>query len=86
MKTPKLILTALALLTFAGLKCGAETQASFDHANAAFAEKRFAEAANEYEAVISRQGFSAPVLFNLGNAYYLDGNLGRAILNYERAQ
>ena len=80
MKTFRLMLAAIALLVTA------ETQASIDQANAAFAEKRYADAANEYEAVISRQGFSAPVLFNLANAYYQDGKLGRAILNYERAQ
>jgi tetratricopeptide (TPR) repeat protein len=86
MKTLKPMLTACALLAVVELNCAAETQTGFDQANAAFAEKRFAEAANGYETVISRQGFSASVLFNLANAYYRAGNLGWAILNYERAQ
>ena len=80
MKTPSLITAALALLA------AVEAHAEFDQANAAFAEKRYAAAASGYEAVIRRQGFSVPVLFNLANAFYCDGKLGRAILNYERAQ
>jgi tetratricopeptide (TPR) repeat protein len=69
-----------------GLLVAAETRAGFDEANAAFAEKRYADAASGFEAVIRAHGFSAPVLFNLANAYYLDGKPGRAIVNYERAQ
>jgi len=80
MEKLRLILTVVALLA------AAEARADFDQANAAFAEKRYAEAASGYQAVIRERGYSAPVLFNLANAYYLDGNLGRAILNYERAQ
>jgi tetratricopeptide (TPR) repeat protein len=80
MKTFGLILSAIALSVVA------ETRADFDQANAAFAEKHYAEAVSGYQAVISQQGYSASVLFNLANAYYLDGKLGRAILNYERAQ
>jgi tetratricopeptide (TPR) repeat protein len=86
MKTRTLTLAACAVLTVAGLNCAAETQANFDQANAEFAQKHFAEAASGYEKVIGQQGLSASVLFNLANAYYRAGNLGRAILNYERAQ
>jgi tetratricopeptide (TPR) repeat protein len=75
-----IILTGLALLTAAG------TRADFDQANAAFAEKRYAQAANSYETIIRQHGYSAAVLFNLANADYCDGRVGRAILNYERAQ
>ena len=79
MKTSKLFLAAMAFVA-------AEARADFDQANAAFAGQRYAEAASGYEDVIRQNGYSAPVLFNLGSAYYLDGKLGRAILNYERAQ
>jgi tetratricopeptide (TPR) repeat protein len=75
-----------SLLAGIALLAAAQTWADFDQANAAFAEKRYADAARGYEAVIRQQGYSAPVLFNLGNAYSFDGKLGRAILNYERAQ
>lgn len=42
-------------------------------------------AANTYEDVIATQGTSADVYYNLGNAYYKQDNIARAILNYERA-
>jgi hypothetical protein len=79
MNSFRVVLAACTLLA-------AEARADFDQANAAFAEKRYTEAASGYEAVIQNRGYSAPILFNLGNAYYLDDKLGRAILNYERAQ
>ena len=42
-------------------------------------------AVRNYEQVLDREGFSAPLLFNLGNAWLRLGNPARAILNYERA-
>ncbi len=61
-------------------------QTPFDQANTEFAQKDFRHAAADYEAIITRQGYSVPVLFNLANAYEQDGKLGLAILNYERAE
>ena len=42
-------------------------------------------AVRNYEQVLDRDGFSAPVLFNLGNAWLRLGKPARAILDYERA-
>lgn len=54
-------------------------------ANRLYAEGRYAEAATLYDSLIS-EGYKAPeVYFNLGNAYFKMRQLGRAILNYERA-
>jgi tetratricopeptide (TPR) repeat protein len=39
-----------------------------------------------YEQILEKEGFSAPVLFNLGNAWLRLGNPARAILAYERAR
>ena len=38
-----------------------------------------------YEEILASGQTSADLHYNLGNAYYRDGQLGRAILNYERA-
>jgi len=57
----------------------------FTQANRAFAGGHYADAIRDYETVATKQGFSAPLLFNLANAYFRDGKIGRAILNYERA-
>jgi tetratricopeptide (TPR) repeat protein len=59
---------------------------ALDEANAAFAAGKYRAAIEQDEAVLAHHGFSAPVLFNLGNAFYQSGDLGAAILNYQRAQ
>ena len=51
----------------------------------AYAESRFNEAIDIYEAVIAGQGASLPLYYNLGNAYFRTNQPGKAILNYERA-
>jgi tetratricopeptide (TPR) repeat protein len=86
MKIQAYLMTTLALLAAGVVACAADEQTAFDQANAAFAQKNYGRAAGDYRALIARQGFSAPVLFNLANAYYQDGKPGQAILNYERAQ
>jgi hypothetical protein len=42
-------------------------------------------AVKNYEQALAQSGFSAPVLFNLGNAWLRLGKPARAILEYERA-
>jgi tetratricopeptide (TPR) repeat protein len=47
---------------------------------------KYKDAVRTYEKVLG-QGFESPMLyFNLGNAYYKDGNTIYAILNFERAK
>ena len=54
-------------------------------ANAAYNEGRFATAVENYEAILADGLHSAKVYFNLGNAYFKQERLGKAILNYHRA-
>lgn len=51
----------------------------------AYAEARYDDAVEIYEALIAEEGASLPLYYNLGNAYYRTNNPGKAILNYERA-
>jgi tetratricopeptide (TPR) repeat protein len=74
----------LAAFSFAAR--AASTAPTFDQANSTFAAGNYRAAISQYEAVLAHDGCSAPVLFNLGNADYRDGQFGAAILNYERAQ
>lgn len=53
--------------------------------NARYSEEEFEEAIAEYEKVLSMGYESGPLYYNLGNAYFKHGELGRAILNYLRA-
>jgi tetratricopeptide (TPR) repeat protein len=45
----------------------------------------YPQAVQNYEAALRADGFSAPILFNLGNAWLRLGKPARAILQYERA-
>jgi len=63
----------------------AQADAEFTKANQEFAQGHFKEAISGYEALIRAGQWSANVFYDLGNAYFRTGDLGRAILNYERA-
>lgn len=56
----------------------------FADANAQYAEGNYAEAAEQYEQILAEQP-SAEVYYNLGNAYFKQGELAQSILAYERA-
>ncbi|MBX3059193.1 MAG: tetratricopeptide repeat protein [Anaerolineae bacterium] len=55
-------------------------------ANVLAANGRTAEAIRAYENLVSQGMDDANLYFNLGNAYYQNGELGQAILNYRRAE
>jgi hypothetical protein len=55
-------------------------------ANQLYETGQFAQAAQAYEQLVA-QGYADSALFyNLGNAYFKQDDLGRAIVNYRRAQ
>ncbi len=74
------------LLSFLPSLYSADYSKDFDTANRAYSEGKFSDAASAYEKIITDRGYSAPVLFNLGNAYAHLGKPGLAILCYERAE
>ncbi|MBN2060914.1 MAG: hypothetical protein JW882_10935 [Deltaproteobacteria bacterium] len=65
---------------------GNEGEENFFHANRLYKDGLFKSAAEGYEALLEEGQISGHVYFNLGNAYFRLGELGRAILNYERAR
>ncbi len=58
---------------------------SYEEANALYAEKEYTKAIEAYEHIVREEGIASEVFYNLGNAYFRINELGRAILNYERA-
>jgi len=74
------------------LACGplwaraADYAASFDAANRLYAEGKFQEALAAYGKIIQAGQASAAVYFNLGNAFFKAGQIGRAIIAYEHAK
>lgn len=53
-------------------------------ADSAYTRGEYQQAIKDYEALL-KQGASAALYYNLGNAYYRSENITRAVLNYERA-
>lgn len=54
-------------------------------ADEAYRQGDYALAIEQYESVLEKHCTSAELYYNLGNAYYRTGQMGPAILNYERA-
>lgn len=78
----KSIISAL-LAIFVGFAAKAGTL--YQLADSAYAADNFAEAAELYRQIISTEGTSPELLYNLGNCYYRLGQPGKAIVSYERA-
>ncbi|MCE9609595.1 MAG: tetratricopeptide repeat protein [Chthoniobacter sp.] len=75
---------AVTLLALIGGRSLAET-GTFEAANQAYDQGKFAEAKIGYEKLVEAGEWSANLFYNLGNADYRAGAPGRAILDYERA-
>ena len=81
----KFIITVF-LLFFAGCVLFAQDIESLMlSGNENFQNKRFENAIENYQAIL-KQGFISPELYyNLGNSYFRIGELGNAILFYEKS-
>ncbi len=77
-------LTFLLLLSNISLKAD-EAGTLFEKGNASYTEKRYEEAIESYEAILDKGYSSVDVHYNLGNAYFKNEELGKALLNLERA-
>jgi len=63
----------------------AQSDDQFARANDEFAKGQFKDAIKDYQALVEARELSAPLFYNLGNAYFRTRDFGHAILNYERA-
>lgn len=79
----KLINTIFLILTFISLK--ATPADSLQKANELYAANEFSKAIELYENIVNQGNESYILYFNLGNSYYKNGEITKAILNYERA-
>ncbi len=60
--------------------------AGFEAGNTLYAEGKFADAASEYQHLLKSGKASAAIYFNLGNAHFKAGQIGRAIAAYHAAE
>jgi tetratricopeptide (TPR) repeat protein len=58
----------------------------FQQGNGAYQRGKYTDAVKAYEAVLASGYGNGEIHYNLGNAYYKVGNIGKAILHYERAR
>lgn len=58
----------------------------FFQANKAYEAEQFKEAVENYEKILAQNFVNGHVLFNLGNAYFRQGEVGKAIFTYRRAK
>lgn len=88
----RLILWAIVLVllfTFYGQSSSdqlGQARSLFLRGNSYYNQENFEQAINSYENILNIGIESGPLYYNLGNAYFKDGSLGKAILNYLRAQ
>lgn len=59
--------------------------ASMTQADALYSQGNYAEAAEQYQAILRTGNSSADLYYNLGNTYYRMGKMADAIIHYERA-
>ena len=77
-----LVLILTALLSVTSLTVAAQSKQKADDL---YAKEHYAEAAQIYESIISEQGVSKDIYYNLGNCYYKLDSVALSVLNYERA-
>jgi tetratricopeptide (TPR) repeat protein len=80
---PKTIFFLALLCRFTAQSFGALND--FYEANRLYEEAKYKESAAQYESILKHSGASASLFFNLGNAYFKNGEIGRAIYNYRQA-
>jgi tetratricopeptide (TPR) repeat protein len=76
-----LLVALLPLCSHAAL-----ADADFESANKLYEEGKFAQAASAYEKLTQSGQASAALYFNLGNAFFKSGQIGRAIAAYRESQ
>lgn len=75
----------LFLVSLSGFAAASDSSA-FDAANKLYYEGKFADAAGAYDRLVQSGQRSASLYFNLGNAFFKSGQVGRAIAAYRQAQ
>jgi tetratricopeptide (TPR) repeat protein len=75
------------ILVFPVLLMAQETNEQlWEKANSFYITEEYQQAILVYEQILGSGEESAKLYFNLGNAYFKNGNINNAILNYERAK
>lgn len=86
MKKTALIYFLLMMPAFSVFALPSADQAKFEKAGIAYREDKYDEAAALYKALTEKYPYAAVFQYNLGNALHRKGEIGTAIVAYERAR
>ncbi len=81
----KKIISFIAIIFMFATSLHATVDDQFAEANNFYKAGEYEQAINTYNSILNQGYISAPLYYNLGNAYFRADNLAAAILNYERA-
>jgi tetratricopeptide (TPR) repeat protein len=81
---PGMVLALFFVLTLPGF--GADISATFDSANKLYEQGKFTDAVAAYNKLVQAGTVSPAIYFNLGNAYFKSGQVGRAIAAFREAE
>ena len=84
-KAKAVVVALLFLLPMASFAQNDYPDSLWNAANEAYSQENWDAAIKDYEAIVGAYVESAPLWCNMGSAWYKSGNLGKAILCYERA-
>ncbi len=89
MRTEKIrnaILACSAVLMLLAMPFTSHGQSTVAAADSAYNAKEYSKAIELYKLAEETEGTSAPMLFNMGNAYFQEGDYGHAMLSWLRAK
>ncbi len=75
-----------SLFLEAGFAFNNHETSAFNRANVYYEQANYDEAIKQYNSILETGWESGNLYYNLGNCYFKKGELGRAILNYEKAR
>ena len=81
----KIISIIIAITTLSAAYPQQQSATLEQQAEEAYKNENYAQAAELYEQLLQEKGESPQIYYNLGNTYYKIDEIGKAILNYERA-
>ena len=84
-KPAYLVMILLAVAATAGAQTTTYTDSLWNAANGAYVDGRWEDAVRDYEGISALGLESAALYCNTADAYFKQGNMPKAILNYERA-
>lgn len=82
-------IVSILIVALLSITVSAQTNANDKYTKAlgdsAYSQGKYNEAIRIYEVALAKEGNSVELHYNLGNAYFRNNMIGKAILNYERA-